>query len=136
MHAKYARSASLFYLIIMWFGRVRAFTSAKRAVHPFPSWRLYSSVTDSQTARVLFLGTPDVAASSLRSIVEDSQKDNSSYQVVGVVTQPPKRRKRKGKEIPSPVGYTAEELDIPVLCPEKVSTWTWEFVRKASFVSP
>ena len=37
------------------------------------------------------------------------------------MTQPPKRRKRRGKEIPSPVGLMAEELNIPVLCPEKVS---------------
>jgi methionyl-tRNA formyltransferase len=77
--------------------------------------KLYST----DTARVLFLGTPDVAATSLRTIVEDSQKESSGYSVVGVVTQPPKRRKRKGKEIPSPVGYVAEELDIPVLTPEK-----------------
>ncbi len=78
--------------------------------------KLYST----ETARVLFLGTPDVAATSLRTIVEDSQKESSGYSVVGVVTQPPKRRKRKGKEIPSPVGYVAEELNIPVLTPEKV----------------
>ncbi len=45
----------------------------------------------------------------------------SVFEVVGVVTQPPKRRKRKGKEIPSPVGLLANELDIPVLCPDKVS---------------
>lgn len=43
----------------------------------------------------------------------------STFEVVGVVTQPPKRRKRKGKEIPSPVGLVAQELDIPVLWPEK-----------------
>jgi len=39
--------------------------------------------------------------------------------MVGVVTQPPKRRKRRGKVVPSPVGLVAEELNIPVLCPEK-----------------
>lgn len=111
-------SVSLF--IMTWLGLARAFTiTGRRKVHP---WRLYSSTpTDPQIARVLFLGTPDVAATSLRSIVEDSQKETSAYSVVGVVTQPPKRRKRKGKEIPSPVGYAAEELGIPVLCPEKVS---------------
>jgi len=108
-----------FSLFTMWLGYVRAFTTVRRAVHPAPSSRLYSSDSDPQSARVLFLGTPDVAATSLRRIVEDSQK-SSLYNVVGVVTQPPKRRKRKGKEIPSPVGYAAEELDIPVLCPEKV----------------
>ena len=71
---------------------------------------------------MLFLGTPDVAATSLRTIFEDSIKD-SNYEVVGVITQPPKRRKRKGKEIPSPVGFAAEELGIPVMCPEKVRSF-------------
>jgi methionyl-tRNA formyltransferase len=37
---------------------------------------------------------------------------------VGVVTQPPKRRKRGGSEIPSPLGFIAEELGLPILCPE------------------
>mmetsp|Transcript_31631 Transcript_31631/g.48515 ORF Transcript_31631/g.48515 Transcript_31631/m.48515 type:complete len:420 (-) Transcript_31631:3-1262(-) len=90
-------------------------------------WRLFStsgaddgsSSLSSEKKRVVFLGTPDVAAESLRAIVEDSQKEDSCYEVVGVVTQPPKRRKRKGKVIPSPVGFVAEELDIPVLCPDK-----------------
>jgi len=77
----------------------------------------------------LFLGTPDVAASSLRSIVEDSKRDDSPYEVVGVVTQPPKRRKRRGKEIPTPVGLVADELDITVLCPEKISRNT-EFLEE------
>ena len=45
----------------------------------------------------------------------------SCYELVGVVTQPPKRRKRRGKVVPGPVGLVAEELNIPVLCPEKVS---------------
>ena len=100
-------------------GLTRAFTRSSRRQQVYPlSTKLYS--TDSDTARVLFLGTPDVAATCLRTIVEDSQKESSAYSVVGVVTQPPKRRKRKGKEIPSPVGYAAQDLDIPVLTPEKV----------------
>lgn len=100
-------------------GLTRAFTRSSRRQQVYPlSTKLYSS--DSDTARVLFLGTPDVAATCLRTIVEDSQKESSAYSVVGVVTQPPKRRKRKGKEIPSPVGYAAQDLDIPVLTPEKV----------------
>jgi len=91
--------------------------------------RLYSSSSvdnndddeySKKKARIVFLGTPDVAATSLQSIVEESKKENSCFEVVGVVTQPPKRRKRGGKVIPSPVGYAAEELEIPViLCPEK-----------------
>eukprot|EP00578_Thalassiosira_sp_NH16_P023991 CAMPEP_0181093982 /NCGR_PEP_ID=MMETSP1071-20121207/9742_1 /TAXON_ID=35127 /ORGANISM="Thalassiosira sp., Strain NH16" /LENGTH=427 /DNA_ID=CAMNT_0023176265 /DNA_START=26 /DNA_END=1309 /DNA_ORIENTATION=+ len=80
-----------------------------------------SSSDDSRgdKARILFLGTPDVAASSLKSLYEESQSAESQYELVGVVTQPPKRRKRRGKEIPSPVGLVAEELGLPVLCPEK-----------------
>ena len=76
--------------------------------------------TASEKARVVFLGTPEVAAASLQTIYDATQSDPACpFEVVGVVTQPPKRRKRRGKEIPSPVGLIAEELDIPVLCPDK-----------------
>lgn len=81
------------------------------------STSLYST---SEKARILFLGTPEVAAESLQTIVESSRRDeNSPYEIVGVVTQPPKRRKRRGKEEQSPVGLIATELDIPILTPEK-----------------
>jgi len=96
--------------------------SQARSVHP-SSCRLYSSAssldTDGDKKRVVFLGTPDVAADSLRAIYEDSKKEGSPYEIVSVITQPPKRRKRKGKVISSPVGVVAEELGIPVISPEK-----------------
>lgn len=89
--------------------------------------RLYSSASSSPSdgkstnkKRVVFLGTPEVAASTLQRLYEDSQQDGSIYDIVSVITQPPKRRKRKGKLEPSPVGKVAEEIGIPVLCPEKV----------------
>jgi len=84
-------------------------------------YRLFSTASNetNEKARVLFLGTPDVAATSLGKIVEASKIEGSPFEVVAVVTQPPKRRKRRGKEIPSPVGLRAEDLDIPILCPEK-----------------
>ena len=79
-----------------------------------------STDTASEKTRVVFLGTPEVAAASLQTIYDATQSDPACpFEVVGVVTQPPKRRKRRGKEIPSPVGLVAEELDIPVLCPDK-----------------
>ena len=89
--------------------------------------RLFSTASDEITekARVLFLGTPDVAATSLEKIVQASKSEGSTFEVVGVVTQPPKRRKRRGKEIPSPVGIAAEELNVPVLCPEKAKDPTF-----------
>ena len=72
---------------------------------------------DDDKARVLFLGTPDVAAMSLKTIYEQSQCPNSAYTIVGVVT-----KKRICKRKPSPVRLVAEELDLPyILYPEKAS---------------
>ncbi|GKY98766.1 hypothetical protein MPSEU_000832800 [Mayamaea pseudoterrestris] len=87
-------------------------------------WRLYSSSSDANTInkrRVVFLGTPEVAATSLQTIHEASLQANSNFQIVGVVTQPPKRRKRNGKVEASPVGKIAQELGIYMSCPEKVN---------------
>ena len=39
--------------------------------------------------------------------------------MTSVVTQPPKRRKKKVE--PTPVGKVAEELGLPILCPEKAN---------------
>jgi methionyl-tRNA formyltransferase len=77
-----------------------------------------------KTKRIVFLGTPDVAAATLRTLVDVSSHqatsgDHVPYEIVGVVTQPPKRRKRKGGVEPSPVGKVADEFGIPVLSPEK-----------------
>ena len=88
-------------------------------------WRLYQSSSASEEgnnekSRVVFLGTPDVAATTLRKLYEESTKDDSCFDIVGVVTQPPKRRKRKGKAEQSPVGKVAEEYDLNLLYPEKV----------------
>mmetsp|Transcript_20408 Transcript_20408/g.57746 ORF Transcript_20408/g.57746 Transcript_20408/m.57746 type:complete len:396 (-) Transcript_20408:104-1291(-) len=83
------------------------------------SSRLFSSSSKVDKKRVVFLGTPDVAASTLKRLHEESQKESSPYEIVSVITQPPRRRKRQGKLEPSPVGKVAEELGIPVLHPEK-----------------
>ena len=85
------------------------------------SFRLFSSLDDNEKKRVVFLGTPDVAASTLRSIYEHSTKDDSIYDLVAVVTQPPRKRGRKKDKLePSPVAVVAEELGIPAMWPEKV----------------
>ena len=89
-------------------------------------FRLFSSSTDSSSAgdkkRVVFLGTPEVAATTLQAIYDDSIREDSGYEIVGVVTQPPKRRGRKKDKLePSPVAVIAEELGIPAMWPEKVS---------------
>ena len=40
------------------------------------NWRLYSSSSSGEKARIVFLGTPEVAATSLQAIVEDSKKED------------------------------------------------------------
>jgi methionyl-tRNA formyltransferase len=77
-------------------------------------FRLYST----QKKRVVFLGTPEVAADSLLQIHQASLAPDSVFELSAVVTQPAKRRKRKGKVEASPVGRVAEDIGIQVLTPE------------------
>ena len=83
--------------------------------------RLYATNNNEAKKRIVFLGTPDVAASSLQAIYDASTLPDANFEVSTVVTQPPKRRKRKGKLEPSPVGKVAEDLGLSVLCPEKAN---------------
>lgn len=83
--------------------------------------RCFSTATSDELDknRLVFLGTPDVAADCLRTLYDASQSPTSVFDIVGVVTQPAKRRKRKGQPEASPVGKVAEELGLIVLAPEK-----------------
>ena len=62
--------------------------------------------------RVVFMGTPDIAATCLTKILSDG------FQVVGVYTQPDRPKGRGMKLMPSPVKEVAIAHDIPVLQPE------------------
>jgi methionyl-tRNA formyltransferase len=64
--------------------------------------------------RVVFMGTPAFAAHQLKAIY------NSGHQIVGVVTTPDKPAGRGQKMLASEVKKTAQELDLPVLQPEKL----------------
>ena len=66
--------------------------------------------------RVCFMGTPDVAATTLQQLV------NSTHEVVCVVTQPDKAVGRGGRVEFSPVKKLALELGLPVFQPAKIST--------------
>ena len=68
--------------------------------------------------RVVFMGTPDFAAASLRRILDDG------FEVVGVFTQPDKPKGR-GMELSfSPVKELALQRGIPVFQPEKMRDGT------------
>lgn len=62
--------------------------------------------------RVVFMGTPDIAATCLKKILADG------FQVVGVYTQPDRPKGRGMKLTASPVKMVAQAHDIPVFQPE------------------
>lgn len=64
--------------------------------------------------RVLFMGTPDIAASCLSALAA------SHHKLCGVVTSPDKPRGRKYVMTPPPVKVRAEELSLPVYQPERL----------------
>ena len=63
--------------------------------------------------RVVFMGTPDFAVPTLAALIEN-------HEVVGVVTQPDKRKGRGKAMAFTPVKEKALEYDIPVYQPVKV----------------
>ena len=62
--------------------------------------------------RVVFMGTPDIAATCLKKIIADG------FQVVGVYTQPDRPKNRGMKLAFSPVKEVAMANDLPVFQPE------------------
>lgn len=62
--------------------------------------------------RVVFMGTPDIAATCLKKVLEDG------FDVVGVYTQPDRPKGRGMKMVYSPVKEVALANDLPVFQPE------------------
>lgn len=67
--------------------------------------------------RVLFMGTPDIAADMLGRIAPE-------HDIVGVFCQPDKPVGRKAVITPPPVKVAAQQLDIPVYQPVKLKDGT------------
>lgn len=78
---------------------------------------------------ILFMGTPDFAQESLKSLVENN------YKVIGVVTNPDKPKGRGMKLVASPVKEYALEKNIPVYQPIKVRN-NKEFIDKIKTLNP
>lgn len=78
---------------------------------------------------VLFMGTPDFATESLKSLVEEK------YNIVGVVTNPDRPKGRGMKMIASPVKECALENGLDVYQPEKVKN-NIEFIEKIKELNP
>jgi len=79
--------------------------------------------------RILFMGTPDFAAESLKSII------NTENEIIGVVTKPDRPKGRGMKMIFSEVKEVALENNIEVFQPEKVRK-NEEFINKIKDLNP
>lgn len=66
--------------------------------------------------RLVFAGTPDFAATALKSLLQ------TDHQLVGVYSQPDRPSGRGRKLTPSPVKQVALEAGIPVFQPETLKT--------------
>jgi methionyl-tRNA formyltransferase len=64
--------------------------------------------------KILFWGTPVYAVPTLDALHQ------AGHTIVGVVTQPDRRRGRGKQLVPSPVKARAEELGLPVFTPERI----------------
>ena len=78
--------------------------------------------------KIIFMGTPDFAVSSLQALIE------SDNEILAVVAQPDKPKGRGRKLAPPPTKTLAEQYNIPVLQPEKVRTE--EFLSQLQDLSP
>ncbi len=64
--------------------------------------------------KILFMGTPEFSVPILKSIFE------SKHKILGVYTQPPKRKNRGQKILNSPVHEISKKLEIPVRHPNSL----------------
>lgn len=66
--------------------------------------------------RILFMGTPDIAAKCLKTLIEKKMN------VVGAVSQPDRPKGRGHKLLPTDVKLACLEKNIPVFQPEKIKS--------------
>ncbi|GLI63252.1 hypothetical protein VaNZ11_006151 [Volvox africanus] len=88
--------------------------------------------------RVVFLGTPQVAAGVLQDLLSASQQHDSNFEISLVVSQPgkPKGRGNRGMAVPSPVEALARDL-LPadnILCPVRAKEE--DFLRRLEELEP
>lgn len=69
-----------------------------------------------QGKRIIFMGTPDIAAYALQSLID------AGYQFVAVISQPDRKVGRKQEMMPTAVKKVALNAGIPVLQPERIGT--------------
>ncbi|MFT5728676.1 MAG: methionyl-tRNA formyltransferase [Desulforhopalus sp.] len=78
--------------------------------------RVIGEKMSTQKLRIIFMGTPDFAATTLQALIDGPDE------VVAVVTQPDRAKGRGKKLSPPPTKVIAEAAGIPVLQPTKIKT--------------
>lgn len=79
--------------------------------------------------KIVFMGTPDFAKDSLEAVY------NAGYEILGVVTNPDKKKGRGMKMVASPVKEFALEKDLKIYQPQKVRGNT-EFIEEIKNLNP
>ncbi len=74
--------------------------------------------------RILFMGTPEFAASYLDFLIQ------KKFNVVAVISQKDKPRGRGQKLLPTPVKEVAQKYDIPVFQPSKLTEEGLEIIER------
>jgi methionyl-tRNA formyltransferase len=90
---------------------------------------LWAPIENGDAVRIVFAGSPEVAAVSLAKLLDDKE-----HEVLAVVTRPSARSGRGLALKPSPVGALAEEHGIPTLTP--VSAKDPEFHAALAALAP
>lgn len=83
---------------------------------------------DAKSLKIVFMGTPEFASTSLKRLVAEG------YNIVAVVTTPDKPAGRGQKVHQSDVKLTAQELGLPILQPEKLRDEA--FLRELEALNP
>ncbi|XVE72170.1 hypothetical protein DITRI_Ditri11bG0017200 [Diplodiscus trichospermus] len=81
-----------------------------------------ASSSSSKKKSLVFLGSPQVSATVLDALFNASASPGSSFEVAAIVTQPPSRRDRGRKVMPSPVAEYALDRGFPsdlIFTPER-----------------
>ncbi|XP_026424053.1 uncharacterized protein LOC113320354 [Papaver somniferum] len=72
--------------------------------------------------QLVFMGSPEVSVSVLDALFDESKAPDSPFQVAAIVTQPPSRKDRGRKVMPSPVAQHALDRGFPsdlIFTPQK-----------------
>lgn len=70
--------------------------------------------------RVLYAGSPEASAETLRILLEKSS--SCGFEIVGVLTNPPSAKGRHKTPFPTPVALLAAEKNLPILEPEHLDS--------------